>query len=125
MSENNFFNNSEGFAKKIGKILKENEEVSPYIEARLKAARLNAIKMMKKEEPSMVQKFTDFFSLKLVATGALAFSFLFVGVGSVILKADTESVFKHNFGQIMVYLHDDVQQENEMIQMMEILGEEV
>ncbi len=125
MSENDFFNNNENFAKKIGKILKNNEEVSPYIEARLKAARLQALSMIKKEEKNAYEKFVDFFSIKVLATGALAFSFLAFSVGSILIKAETESVFKHNFSQIMVYLQDDVQQEKEMIEMIEILGEEV
>ncbi len=122
MSENDFFKNNEDFAKKIGKILKNNEEVSPYVEARLKAARLQALSVIKKEDKSMVEKFVDLFNFKIVATGVLAFSMLFLSIGSVLLKAETESVFKHNLGQVLVHMQDDVQQEKEIIEM---LGDEV
>jgi hypothetical protein len=126
MSENDFFKNNEIFAKKIGKILKEDESVSPHVEARLKAARLLALSMMKKEEEhSVLDKLFGLLSFRTVSVGVLAMSFLFFGVGSVLLKAETESVFNHNLGQVLVHLQDDVQQENDMINMIEVLGEEI
>ncbi len=125
MSENDFFKNNEDFAKRIGKILKEDENVSPHVEARLRAARLLALSMIKKEERSVLDKIFGLLSFRTVAVGVLAMSFLFFGVGSVLLKAETESVFNHNLGQVLVHLQDGVQQEKDMINMLEALGEEI
>ncbi len=125
MSENDFFKNNEIFAKRIGKILKEDENVSPHVEARLRAARLLALSMIKKEERSVLDKIFGLLSFRTVAVGVLAMSFLFFGVGSVLLKAETESVFNHNLGQVLVHLQDGVQQEKDMINMLEALGEEI
>lgn len=125
MSENDFFKNNEIFAKKIGKILKDDESVSPHVEARLQAARLLALSMIKKEERSVLDKFFGLLSFRTVSVGVLVMSFLFFGIGSVLLKAETESVFNHNLGQVLVHLQDDVQQEKYMINMIEALGEEI